>query len=216
MTKFILTLTENYETKTYRLTEDMFMDLSVKLEPYRSVSIPAKPVRCIETGEIYESAMCASKQLNLHPSYSNAEKIKKVCKGRGRKEEAFGYHWQYVNETDRKAGSEKVQKIERHRHYAVLKNSNNSRSYKISAKLFSELSKYLKPYHTTPDSYIKPVKCIETGEIFPSASEAAKKTMLIKELYDCNPELIKQACRGNSKTSYGYHWEYADKETALK
>ena len=55
MAKFTITLTENYTTKTYRLTEEMFMSLSFRLEPYRSYCEKSKPIRCIRTIEIEDN-----------------------------------------------------------------------------------------------------------------------------------------------------------------
>lgn len=55
----------------------------------------------------------------------------------------------------------------------------------------------------------KQVRCIETGEVFESASIAAKK-------YSKSPSNITSACRGNSHTAYGYHWEYVKQNVNYK
>lgn len=47
----------------------------------------------------------------------------------------------------------------------------------------------------------KPVRCIETGEIYPSVSEAARQLGVDKVN-------ISRCCLGQQKTSCGYHWEY--------
>ena len=47
----------------------------------------------------------------------------------------------------------------------------------------------------------KRVECIETGEVFDSASTAAKQ-------YNRTPGTITSACRGVSHTACGYHWRY--------
>lgn len=49
-----------------------------------------KPVKCIETGIMYESAREAYRQTNIH--YSN---ISKVCLGKQKK--AGGYHWEFID-----------------------------------------------------------------------------------------------------------------------
>lgn len=51
------------------------------------------------------------------------------------------------------------------------------------------------------DSTSVPVRCIETGEIFPSIREAARQTGA-KNIFWC--------CIGKRQTSNGFHWEYAD------
>ena len=49
----------------------------------------AKPVMCVETGEVYRSAHAAEKATGLCS-------IHKVCQGR--RKVSGGYHWEYVNE----------------------------------------------------------------------------------------------------------------------
>lgn len=50
----------------------------------------------------------------------------------------------------------------------------------------------------------KSVKCIETGIIYNSMQEAGRKT-------GCRPDCISRVCRGNGKTTGGFHWEYIEK-----
>ena len=52
----------------------------------------------------------------------------------------------------------------------------------------------------------KPVICVETGEIFESASEAARKIPKTSQSKIC------MVCQGKRKTCGGYHWEYVEKE----
>ena len=53
----------------------------------------------------------------------------------------------------------------------------------------------------------KPVICVETGEIFPSARAVAEK-------YGGTYTTISQVCNHHPKhkTAYGYHWEFVNKE----
>lgn len=46
---------------------------------------------------------------------------------------------------------------------------------------------------------LKPVKCVETGEVFESRSAAARK-------YKTQPVHINECCEGRRKTAGGYHW----------
>ena len=61
-----------------------------------------------------------------------------------------------------------------------------------------------KPNHFV-DEYIqnlsKPVRCVETGEIFPSICAAARSI-------NGNDSAISKCCRGMRKTYRGYHWEF--------
>ncbi len=53
--------------------------------------------------------------------------------------------------------------------------------------------------------YTKTVKCIETGEIFASASEAARK-------FECSHDLISSACHGKIKTAKKMHFCFVEKD----
>ena len=98
MTKFVVTLKEdNKTTGTYRLDEKLFKSLAKNLEPMRSISQPAKAVKCIETGEIFNSSREAVKWINQQGKvshYSAGSRISRVC--RGKDDSAFGYHWEFV------------------------------------------------------------------------------------------------------------------------
>ena len=50
-------------------------------------------------------------------------------------------------------------------------------------------------------AFSKPIKCIETNVIYPSMSEATRKT-------NVNLSHICSVCKGKRKTTGGYHWEY--------
>ena len=152
MAKFTITLTENYDTKTYRIDEGMFLSLGIRLAEYRSCAIKSKSVRCIENGKIFDSAAQALKWLcefGIEYSNNNVNKIKNVCKGRGRIEKVFGFHWQYVNNFDREINNTKKQKLERWLYYACLKNEVHSRSFKLTEELLKTLQNELEPYCTS-------------------------------------------------------------------
>lgn len=51
----------------------------------------------------------------------------------------------------------------------------------------------------------KPVRCIETGEVYYSANEAERQTGV-------NSSHIGEVCRGIQKTAGGYHWCYFQQE----
>lgn len=54
---------------------------------------------------------------------------------------------------------------------------------------------------TYPGHKWRSVVCVETGEIFPNMSEAAKQ-------YNTYPCSISACCSGKLKTTGGFHWEY--------
>lgn len=54
----------------------------------------------------------------------------------------------------------------------------------------------------------KPVQCIETGQIFPSMTEAARWLAETKNMSLKVYGHIGQVCKGRRKTCGGYHWRY--------
>ena len=46
------------------------------------------------------------------------------------------------------------------------------------------------------------VVCVETGVVYDSSADAARKT-------DANAACIRSCCKGLKRTSRGYHWKYA-------
>lgn len=53
--------------------------------------------------------------------------------------------------------------------------------------------------------YSKPVRCIETGIIYPSAKEAERRM----GIHNAN---ISHCCLGKRKTAGSFHWEFVDKK----
>ena len=110
-------------------------------------------------------------------------------------------------------------KLKKETYIVSLKENNlNAGTYRVNKTLFQLIKKQVAPYKS---EQIKPrkVKCIETGKVFESASKASDWVRFVNELYNCDANLIKQACRGKQKTSYGYHWEFVidnEKDEDLK
>ena len=77
----------------------------------------------------------------------------------------------------------------------------------VDRKLFDKLKLYLEPFRSL-QAQAKKIKCVETGKIFNSAREACHWIKFVRETDYCDMNLIKQACKGKQKTSYGYHWEF--------
>ncbi len=86
-------------TSTYRVEKELFDFIKIFLEPYRSIRIIPKPVKCIETGVIYENARYANDWLireGITKNYEGHIIIKDTCKGK--REVAYGFHWEYYKE----------------------------------------------------------------------------------------------------------------------
>jgi len=117
-----------------------------------------RPVKCVETGEIFESMSAAAKSIGISSSG-----IKNVIIGKNHT--AGGYHWE-----DAKVDVKAI----------IQKNSH-------------------------------PVKCVETGETFESIAAAAKYLNLLRGNIKC-------ALNRSTRTAGGYHWCDADSkmdETAM-
>lgn len=69
----------------------------------------------------------------------------------------------------------------------------------------SYTKKEAKPMGRANNGISKPVRCIETGEVFSSGKEAA-------EVMGLDPSHISKVCRGKAKTTGGYHFEFVQKE----
>ena len=65
------------------------------IPPMGEKMIYRKPVRCIETGEVFRTTVLAEKAMRSPEHLVSASKITSVC--RGHREKAGGYSWEYVN-----------------------------------------------------------------------------------------------------------------------
>lgn len=54
-----------------------------------------------------------------------------------------------------------------------------------------------------PSPHRKPVKCVETGQVFPSALSVQQQTGIAQGT-------VSAVCKGKGKTAGGYHWQYAE------
>ena len=82
--------------KTYRINDRMYYLLEKSLEKFRSTSPTARKIKCIETGQIFESARKASEwvELTLKLDYCNFNLIKAACNRQNGK--SYGYHWEFA------------------------------------------------------------------------------------------------------------------------
>ena len=87
--------------------------------------------------------------------------------------------------------------------------------FRRNPKARERVSRQMREYLQTPegrrfteaDKRAKPVRCVETGEEYPSQSAAEKTTGFAG---------IHKACSGRQTVSGGYHWEYIREEDREK
>lgn len=189
-----------------------------------SKNVKRRKIICLETKEIFNSGIEASRKLNI-----NYTTLMRVCKGKRRNKSAKGYHFKYYEEYD----ENKQYSFEVGSGYMVICletkeifNSATDASKKMKIDLSSickvcngnKLSvnklhfKYLKDYdenkkykfYSDRDTIKKAIMCIETNIKFESIKQAA-------DIMSLNPTGICAVLRGKQKTTGGYTFKYIDK-----
>lgn len=89
------------------------------------------------------------------------------------------------------------------------------KTYRINDRMYYLLEKSLEKFRSK-SQMPKRIKCVETGQIFESARKASEWVEFALEINYSNFNLIKAACNRKNGMSYGYHWEFADKEIEVK
>lgn len=94
--------------KTYRINDRLFYMLEKSLEKFRSKSPKPHKIKCIETGQIFESARKASEwvEFALEIDYCNFNLIKSACNRKNGM--SYGYHWEFV-ENEKSEVSNEIQ-----------------------------------------------------------------------------------------------------------
>ena len=98
-TYIIRLINNNAMTGTYKVNEKIFYEIEKQIKQYRSFRHKPKKVKCIETGEIFERAKDANEMLikrGISNSYTAYSAIKEVCNKK--KDMAYGFHWEFVEE----------------------------------------------------------------------------------------------------------------------
>lgn len=116
MEKFYVNLVREYKTGENKYTETIkrqviegylidethikeITDFLIQKAVRKVIKPVSKSVRCIETGQIFGSKLKAAAWLlnnGIIKSYGSGEnQIRAACNGK--KEKAYGYHWEYVN-----------------------------------------------------------------------------------------------------------------------
>ena len=137
-----------------------------------------KKVLCVTTGEIFESAALASSYFSL-----GLNAVSQACSGRS--ESANGIKFIYV-ENPELAKDPLVSAVKR-------KRVSRPKAYGSAAKGFDAKGRS----SSGPKKVSKPVICIDTGEKFPSASEAARHFKV------CKSSLIELCLGKNGRRAVG-------------
>ena len=183
-----------------------------------------KPVRCIETGNIFPTVKEAAKSVGI-----NSRTISAALHGQSFT--AAGCHWEFADgrpanirpEETRKPRRKPVRCIETGMVYESIRAAANSigvcsttighavngRYEKVSGCHWEFVDKRShKPYKGNPQQKRgKVVRCVETNNIFKTISEAAIHVGICVSL-------ISQALHGKIKTAGGYHWELVKENPA--
>lgn len=240
-------LINEYSTKGYSCFEDIpylnKMQLVAIVQKLGLRKPQNKPFICIETGEVFNSQLeCANKMFDGVPQAFSA-----VLKGR--LETAKGYHFAYVDDTER---IEEIRKkisnnyfkprrnvsvicIETQEVFGSIKEaqkktgiigiSNALRgqskiaggyhwAHKQDEKTIEELSQFIgHPKMKYNECYInnrhsRSCRCVETGVVYPSVSEAQRATRIGGISVACTT--LKND--GQRRTAGGYHWEFVDED----
>lgn len=91
------------------------------------------------------------------------------------------------------------------RHWNDIQRKKLSESHKNSAIAVDAARRNIAIAHSYGPYNKKQVACVETGETWPSATEAARAI-------GCNQTSLSEACRMPHRRCKGYHWRYIDAE----
>ena len=183
-----------------------------------SESVPKRPVRCIDTNEIFSSIQNAANHFNI-----SCTKIWRVCneltiRGNNLK---FEYLDNPLSDEARlreaKENRKKVICIETGTIYSSIKDAaiqtgidrryisrvcNGTRKIGGGYRWkFLDEESLQKTKSTKFSNVKKPVRCIETNIIYDCINEASRQTGI-------NRNYIRRVCTGERKSGGGYHWEF--------
>lgn len=172
----------------------------------------SRKVRCVETGKEYESVIEAARENGIFST-----NIITSCNSINRK--AGGYHWQYTEDTNTvfvdNIRKSKVRCVETGEEFDSIKEAAKgdvklakriSQGCRDGGSVFGFHWEYTENKERI-SSKRKKVRCVETGKIYKSISEAANwKHSLRSKITAC--------CRGEIEEVNGFHWEYINEEVA--
>ena len=161
----------------------------------------SRRVKCVETGEVFESLRAAAKWCNVP-----APNLSALLSGKGRT--LGGYHWIYADE-DEEAALERIRQMPEGRK-RTDESKDKQRQAKLGKKHTPEHCEKIRQSHigqgwneSTYEKHCRKIRCVETNEIFSSIKDAA-------EHYGLKRPNISAVLAGRAKSCGGYHWEYVD------
>ena len=202
-TEYISELQPQYNIRTEgRGISDESREKLRKLQTGTKKPTISRKVKCVETGEVFESIRAAAKWCNLPSS-----NLSVLLAGKGR---TFGgYHWIYADDGNEKEALERIRQMPEGRERT--EESKERQRQKMSGRKHTlEHCEKIRQSHigqgwksSTYEKLCRKIRCVETGEIFPSIKAAA-------EHYDLKSPNISTVLTGKRQTIGGYHWEYVD------
>ena len=164
-----------------------------------------RPVLCVETGQVFEYINEAARWAKVHKIC-----IMHACKNKNRT--AGGYHWRFVDDPNPEEVTVNHSKrivicVETKQIFESVSAAAKWAGVSVSAISYAcrHEDRVIVGYHwrycDSPDRWS--VRCVETGEIFSSACEAAKWAGV-------SSNSILGVCRKLQKTAGGYHWEFVN------
>lgn len=179
-----------------------------------------KAVRCVETGEIFDSCISAASKYGTRAIESCA---------RGEISTSCGFHWEFVD-TKYRVNPKEPKSNPLKKNIICLDDLKIFNSIKSAANFYGVPSSkiclcckginsstkglrfaYLEDYNCgnlpqfVNKTIIKPVICIETGVYYPSLAQAGKN-------YGTSSRRIGEVCSGKKASYNGTHWRYATEE----
>ena len=162
----------------------------------------SRKVKCVETAKVFPSISAAAQWCNV-PSST----ISILLAGKGRT--AGGYHWIYADDGNEEAALERISQMPEGRQ-RTEESKEKQRKAMSGKKHTPEHNEKIRQSHlgqgwklSTYEKRCRKIRCVETGEIFPSIKTAAERY----GLHDSNISVV---LTGKKKTCGGYHWEYVD------
>lgn len=146
---------------------------------------------------------------NKHMSEASRKKMSESKKGMyaGEKNPMYGVHLKHTDEWKREMSERNSGKG--NPMYGVHLKTSEEQKRRASVRFAGEGNPFYGKKHTEEtmqkmrknNKAQKPVRCVETGVTYPSASEANRQTGVFKDS-------INKCCNRKQKTAGGLHWEF--------